>query len=184
MTSFEQELIGSCGFSFIPLDGLSAVISVNSRLLLPSKSVLVYARKQSRSAIFEWVKEHRGWFWHVGNYLAGWEKRVKVINISMPTKKSSTQPKSAKKGDDSSEACSDIVPFESNLPPIGKIVLESSPLSFACTCFSRRPTANKPKPIALRSSTDAPPSSRTRGNKRKTSPPPVSTTTKRSVCYL
>ena len=45
MTSFEQELMGSRGFSLIPLNGLSAVISTNPRLLLPSKSVLAYARK-------------------------------------------------------------------------------------------------------------------------------------------
>ena len=34
MISFEQELLGSRGFSFIPLDGLNAVISANPRLLL------------------------------------------------------------------------------------------------------------------------------------------------------
>ena len=45
MTSFEQELIGSRGFSLIPHDGLSMVISANPRLLLPSKFVLVYAKK-------------------------------------------------------------------------------------------------------------------------------------------
>ena len=47
MTSFEQELMGSRGFSLVPLDGLSAIILVNPQLLLPSKSVLAYARKQS-----------------------------------------------------------------------------------------------------------------------------------------
>ena len=53
MTSFEQELMGSRDFSLIPPDGLSMVISANPRLLLPSKFVLAYARKQNRSAIFE-----------------------------------------------------------------------------------------------------------------------------------
>ena len=53
MISFEQELVGSRGFSLIPPDGLSMVISANPRLLLPSKFVLAYARKQNRSAIFE-----------------------------------------------------------------------------------------------------------------------------------
>ena len=47
MTSFEQELVGSCGFSLIPPDGLSMVISANPHLLLPSKSVLAYARKHN-----------------------------------------------------------------------------------------------------------------------------------------
>ena len=60
MTSFEQELMGSRGFSLIPPDGLNAVILVNPRLLLPSKFVLAYPRKQSRSTIFEWVEEDMG----------------------------------------------------------------------------------------------------------------------------
>ena len=119
MTSFEQELMGSRGFSLIPLDGLSTVISANPRLLLPFKSVLAYARKQSWFAIFEWVEEDRGWLWHADDYPTGLEKKVKVINIPVPGKKGSAKPKSAKKGGDSSEACSNFVPFESSLPPIG-----------------------------------------------------------------
>ena len=59
MTSFEQELLGSREFSLIPPDGLSAIISANPWLLLPTKSVVAYARKQSRSAIFEWVEKER-----------------------------------------------------------------------------------------------------------------------------
>ena len=47
MTSFEKELMGSRGFSLVPPDRFSAIISANPRLLLPSKSVLAYARKQS-----------------------------------------------------------------------------------------------------------------------------------------
>ena len=45
MTSFEQELMGSRGFSLIPLKALNMVVSANSRLFLPSKSELAYARK-------------------------------------------------------------------------------------------------------------------------------------------
>ena len=45
MTSFEQELAGGRGFSLITPEGLSMVVSPNPRLLLPSKSVLAYARK-------------------------------------------------------------------------------------------------------------------------------------------
>ena len=59
MTSFEQELLGSREFSLIPPDGLSAIISANPWLLLLTKSVVAYARKQSRSAIFEWVEKER-----------------------------------------------------------------------------------------------------------------------------
>ena len=59
MDSFAAELAGSRGFSLIPPEGLSMVASVNLRLLLPSRSVLVYARKQSRSAIFEWDAEKK-----------------------------------------------------------------------------------------------------------------------------
>ena len=87
MTSFEKELMGSRGFSLVPPDGLSAIISANPLLLLPFKSVLAYARKQSCSAIFEWDEEKRGWYWHAGDYPLGWEKRVKVTNISVSIKK-------------------------------------------------------------------------------------------------
>ena len=131
-------MLGSCGFSLIPPDGLSAVISTNPRLLIPTKSMVVYAKKQSRSAIFEWVEKERGWFWYAGDYPAGWEKRVKVTNISILVKKSSAKSKSSKKGDDSFETCSDIVPFESDLPPVGNIVLESSPPPSAHTRSSRQ----------------------------------------------
>ena len=53
MTSFEQELVGSCGFSLIPPEGLGMVVSPNPQLLLPSKAMLAYANKQTWSAIFE-----------------------------------------------------------------------------------------------------------------------------------
>ena len=102
----------------------------------------------------------------------------------MPRKKSSAESKSAKKGGDSSKACSDITPFESDLPPMGNIVLEGSPPLSTRTRSSRRPIVGKSKPTALRPSTETPLSSRTRGNKRKISPPPASTTIERRVCYL
>ena len=71
MTSFEQELVGSRGFSLIPPEGLGMVVSPNPQLLLPSKSVLAYAGKQNRSTIFEWDKEKKGWYWHTGVYPPG-----------------------------------------------------------------------------------------------------------------
>ena len=67
---------------------------------------------------------------------------------------------------------------------MGNIVLESSPPPSAYTHSNKRPTISKFKPTAPQPSTDAPLSSRTRGSKRKTSPPPASTTTERRVCYL
>ena len=107
-----------------------------------------------------------------------------MTNIFVPSKKSFAKSKSAKKGDDFSEAFLDIIPFESDLPPIGNIVLEGSlPLS-ACTHSSRHLTTSKSKPTAPQPSTDAPPSSKTRGSNRKTSPPSTSTTTERRVCYI
>lgn len=116
----------------------------------------------------------------------GWEKRVKVMNLPIPTKKCSTslfaKPKPAKKGDNSSETCSDIVPFEGDLLPISDIVLESSPPPSARIHSSKRPTVSKSSPAASRPSVNAPLSSRTQGSKRKTSPPPSSTTIKRRVC--
>ena len=60
--------MGSREFSLIPPDGLSAVIFANSRLHLPTKFMVAYAKKQSQSAIFEWVEEERGWFWYNGDY--------------------------------------------------------------------------------------------------------------------
>ena len=83
MTSFEKELMGSRGFSLIPLDRLSTIISVNPWLLLPSKSVLAYAKK--------------GWHWHAGDYPPGWEKKVKVMNIFVLSKKSPAKLKSTSK---------------------------------------------------------------------------------------
>ena len=97
MTSFEQELVGSRYFSLIPPNGLNMVISANPHLLLPSKSVLAYTRKQNPSAIFEWDEEKKGWYWHTSEYPPGWEKKVKVINIPMPSKKGPARLKSASK---------------------------------------------------------------------------------------
>ena len=176
MTSFEQELLGSCGFSLIPPDGLGMVISANPRLLLPSKSMLAYARKQSQLPILEWDEECGGWYWHAGDYPPGWEKKVKIINLLASGKKETVKPKSAKKG-------GEVVPFESDLPSIGRMVLKGFPPSSACTRSSARPAVSKPKSTTPRPSTGAPPSSKTRGSKRKTSPPPVPIT-ERKVCYL
>ena len=110
-----------------------------------------------------------------------------MTNLPMPMKKSSApqsaKPKSTKKGDDSSKTCSDIVPFESSLPPIGNTALESSPPS-ARTRSSKHPTTSKSRPTAPRPSVDTPTSSRTQGRKRKTSPPPTFATAERRVCYL
>ena len=76
---------------------MSTVASVNPRLLLPSRSVLAYARKQSWSAIFEWDAEKKGWFWHAGDYPPSWEKKVKVINLPVPSEKAPAKPKSVAK---------------------------------------------------------------------------------------
>ena len=97
MTTFVDELVGSRGFSLIPPDGLGMVISVNPRLLLPSKSVLAYAKRQNQSAIFEWDAKKKGWYWHAGDYPPSWEKKVKVINISVPSKKAPAKLKSTGK---------------------------------------------------------------------------------------
>ena len=62
MATFVDELAGSRGFSLITPNELGMVVSVNPRLLFPSKSVLAYARKQSQSAIFEWDAKKKGWY--------------------------------------------------------------------------------------------------------------------------
>ena len=97
MTSFEQELVSSHDFSLIPPEGLGMVVSTNPRLLLPSKAVLVYANKQTRSATFEWDEEEKGWYWHAGVYPPSWEKKVKVINVPAPIKKGHIKLKSTSK---------------------------------------------------------------------------------------
>ena len=71
MASFEQELLSNHGFSLIPPDGLSVVIFTNPQLLLPTKFVMAYTRKQSRSTIFKWVEKEREWFWYAGDYPTG-----------------------------------------------------------------------------------------------------------------
>ena len=97
MTSFEQELVGSSNFSLITSNRLSMVILANPRLLMPSKSVLAYTRKQNPSAIFEWDEEKKGWYWHAGEYPLGWEKKVKVTNIPASSKKGPARLKYASK---------------------------------------------------------------------------------------
>ena len=138
--------------------------------------MLAYARKQSQLPILELDEEGGGWHWHAGDYPPGWKKKVKIINLLASGKKETVKPKSAKKG-------GEVVPFESDLPPIGRMVLKGSPPSSAHTRSSARPTISKPKSTTPRPSTGAPPSSKTWGSKRKTSPPPVPIT-ERKVCYL
>ena len=188
MISFGQELLGGRGFSIITSEGLHAIIFTNLWLLLPTKFVLAYARKQSRSIIFEWKEKERGWYLYVDEFLPGWEKRVKVMNLPAPTKKGSVswtiKPKSAKRGNDSSKTCSDLVLYKGGFLLIGNIVLEGSPPPFACTHSSRCSTVGKPKPSTPKPSVDAPPSSRTRGSKRKTSPLVSIATIESRVCYL
>ena len=131
MISFGQELLGGHGFSLIPLEGLHAIIFANPRLLLPTKSVVAYDRKQSWSTIFEWKEKEKGWYLYASEYPPGLVKKVKVVNLLVPVKKGSVtwnvKPKFAKRGDDSFETCSDIILYGGGLPPIGNIVLESSP---------------------------------------------------------
>ena len=76
-----------------------------------------------------------------------------------------------------------LFPMGGGLPPIGNIVLVSSPPS-AHTRSSRRSTTSKPKPSAPRLALDAPPSSKTHGSKRKTSLPALFAIVERRVCYL
>ncbi|KAK9999044.1 hypothetical protein SO802_018647 [Lithocarpus litseifolius] len=86
-------------------------------------------------------------------------------------KKGFAKLKSAKKGDDSFEAYSDVVPFESDLPPMGNIVLKRSPPPSTRTSSNKRPAASKFRSTIPQPSIDAPPSSKTQGNKKKPSPP-------------
>lgn len=73
-----------------------------------------------------------------------------MVNLLALTKKGlvsrTTKPKSTKKDNDSSKTCSNIVPYKKGLPPIGNIVLESSPPSFARTSSNRLSIAVKLRP--------------------------------------
>ena len=109
---------------------------------------------------------------------------MKVVNLPAPMVSWTAKPKSAKRRDDSSKTCSNIIPYGGGLPPIGNIVLESSPPPSTHIHSSRHSIASKPKPSTPRPVVDALPSSRICGSKRKTSPPTLSTTTERRVCYL
>ena len=42
-------------------------------------------------------EEKKGWYWHIGDYPPSWEKKVKVTNISAPSKKALAKLKSASK---------------------------------------------------------------------------------------
>lgn len=124
----------------------------------------------------------------MGEFLLGWEKKVKVVKPLALIKKGcmsrTTKPKFAKKGDDSFETCSDTVLYKEGLPPIGDTVLVSSPPPAARTRFTRCSTAARSRPPTLKPSMDAPPFSKTHGSERKTTPLVSSTTTKRRACYL
>ena len=61
-------VLGGRGFSLVPREGVYAIISSNLQLLLPTKSVVAYARKQSRSTIFEWQEMEKGWYLYVGEF--------------------------------------------------------------------------------------------------------------------
>ena len=111
-----------------------------------------------------------------------------MLNLPAPTKKGSasksTKPKLAKKGVDTSETCLGIIPYKGGLPPIGNIILESAPPPSSRSHSTRRSTAIQTKLPTSRQLSDAPPSSRTRGNKIKTSLPAPSATTETRVCHL
>ena len=113
---------------------------------------------------------------------------MKVVNVPVPIKKGSvswtTKPNSAKRWDDSSKNYFDIAPYGGAIPPIGNIVLVSPPSTSTRTRSSRHSITSKPKPSAPRPTLDAPPSSRTHGSKKKTSPPAPFSIFKRRACYL
>lgn len=118
---------------------------------------------------------------------------MKVVNLfpSAPKKVSVSKPtkfKFVEKGQGiilgTPEVCFDIIPYVENLSPIGNTVLEST-LSFAVRSYSTKNFATvKPKPPLLRKLSDAPPSSRTCGSKRKTSSLVSSAPLERRVYYL
>ena len=118
---------------------------------------------------------------------------MNVVNLPASIKNGSAsrfaKPKPTKKDADVSEVCSDIVPYKGGLPPVGNIVLKSTPPPFAKAHSARRFVVTKSRPPMPKQPSNALPSIRTRGSKRNTSPlalPSIRTraATKRRVCYL
>ena len=66
MILFEQELLGSHGFSLIPPDRLYVIIFATRSYFFP---------------LFEWQEKERGWYLYAGDYPIGWENKVKVVNL-------------------------------------------------------------------------------------------------------
>ena len=68
-----------------------------------------------------------------------------MVNLLAPMKKGSAsksaKPKPTRKGGDASKICSDIVLYQGGLPPIGSIVLESTPPLSARARSTRRSVA-------------------------------------------
>ena len=114
------------------------------------------------------------------------------MNLPPPTKKGSASKsakyKSAKKGKGAAigahKACLEIVPYKEDLPLIGNLVLKSTPPSSARTHSIRRSVVAKSRPSLPRQPSDALPSSKTHGNKRKTSPPISFAASETRACYL
>ena len=137
---------------------MHTILSPNPHLLVPSRSIIVYVRKQNRSGRFEWQEKKQGWFWHVGEYHPSWERKVKVLNPfpSAPNKGSASmvaKTKFSKKGKgiamSTLEVCFDIVPYVGDLPLIGSIILESTPPAIR-TCSTMKSIVVKPKPSLLK----------------------------------
>ena len=90
---------------------------------------------------------------------------MNVVNLPASIKNGSTsrsaKPKPTKKDADVSEVCSDIVPYKGGLPPVGNIVLKSTPPPFAKAHSARRFVATKSRPPMPKQPSNALPSIRT-----------------------
>ena len=84
---------------------------------------------------------------------------MKVLNpfLSAPNKGSASmlaKTKFSKKGKgiamSTLEVCSDIVPYVGDLPPIGSIILESTPPPTVRNCSTTKSIVVKPKPPLLK----------------------------------
>ena len=77
-----------------------------------------------------------------------------------------------------------LVPYVGNLSPVGNTILESTPSPAVRSRSTRKFATVKPKPPLPRQPLDAPPSSKTRGSMKKTSPLVWSAPSERRVYYL
>ena len=96
MDSFVAELVGSRGFSFIPPEGLSTVASVNLACCFPLGLFWRMLENRAGQPFSNGTQRRKDGFGTLAT-IPGWERKVKVINLPVPSEKAPAKPKFAGK---------------------------------------------------------------------------------------